>query len=176
MYFHRHTPYDPLPSLKNHPTHFQPYFGSITSLHNEFPSFEYLHSHFLNNAFLNILKFCSPKPSFTIGKLTFCQLTRWNLFSSPIPPQKKGLKIFSIRFATPTDNANKERQYVGRLKRVLLIRVNLPPFDRYSRFQPNNLFSNLLYNTVPNILCFEGHPQGKPKQALRYLKGFCKSY
>jgi hypothetical protein len=35
---------------------------------------------------------------------------------------------FSNLFATPTGN-NIDRKYVGRLDNVLLIKVNLPPFD-----------------------------------------------
>lgn len=63
--------------------------------------------------------------SLEIGEHTLPQLTRWNLASSPIPPHKKAHTIFSIQFATPAGQGNKDNKYIGGLERVLFINVIL---------------------------------------------------
>jgi hypothetical protein len=39
---------------------------------------------------------------------------------------------------------NRDRKYVGKLDKVLLINVSLPPFDKYKLCHPFNLLCNLI--------------------------------
>jgi len=53
-------------------------------------------------------------------------------------------------------------KYIGKLESVLLIRVTLPPLDKYIIFQPANQHY-IFNNTVTNRLGLIGGPQRKTK-------------
>jgi len=56
---------------------------------------------------------------------------------------------------------------VGKLDKVLLIKVNLPPFNKWSFFQPNNRLS--IFSTMP--LHIEIDLYGAPKGRTKYFIG-----
>jgi hypothetical protein len=62
---------------------------------------------------------------------------------------------------------NKERKYVGRLDKVLFIRVILPPFDRYILCQLASRLSILPTTSSQMDLALKGAPNERP----RYFKG-----
>jgi hypothetical protein len=72
-----------------------------------------------------------------------------------------------MRLETLEGIGNKERKYVGRLERVFFIRVTLPPFDRYNRFQLASRLSILPTTSSQLDLALKGAPNG----SLRYFKG-----
>jgi hypothetical protein len=84
-----------------------------------------------------------------------------------MPPHKKSRCSFSIRLATLEGIGKRERKYVGRLERVLFIRVTLPPFDKYNRFQLTSRLSTLPTTSSQLDLVLKGAPNGRP----RYFKG-----
>jgi len=49
------------------------------------------------------------------------------------------------------------------LERVLFIRVTLPPFDRYNRFQLANCLSILPTTSSQQDLALKGAPNGRPR-------------
>jgi len=64
------------------------------------------------------------------------------LKSLPKELQRKLLCKASSLLATEAGKGNKERKYVGMLERTLLMRVILPPFERYAAFQPESLLKS----------------------------------
>jgi hypothetical protein len=72
-----------------------------------------------------------------------------------------------MQFATLAGIGKRDKKYVGRLERVLLIRVTLPPLDRYMRFQLADRLS--IFPRAPSQidLALKGAPNGRP----RYFKG-----
>jgi len=131
--------------------HYQPqelqYLESTTTLHLTSLSVPYRQNHLPRRARLNIRKFLISNPPSKIGAQTLAQLTRWYLNSLPIPPYKKSHWSFSIGLATQAGMGKRDKNYVGRSERVLLIRVTLPPFDKYIIFQLTNrhsIFSTML--------------------------------
>jgi hypothetical protein len=56
---------------------------------------------------------------------------------------------------------------VGKLDKVLLIKVNLPHFDKYSLFQPPNCLT--IFSTVPFHI--EVDLYGTPKGRFKYFTG-----
>ena len=69
--------------------------------HRESVSTVYRHNHFTREVWLKVHNFLIPEHPCWIGLQMEFQLTKWNLNSSPIPPHKFFIKIFSITFATP---------------------------------------------------------------------------
>lgn len=58
---------------------------------------------------------------------------------------------------------NRDRKYIGKLKRVVLIRVILPPFDKYNLFHPadfHSIFSIIVYYIA---IVLEVAPKGRPR-------------
>jgi hypothetical protein len=135
MFFHSPTPWDPWGYKEHQLAHEEPYFASTSNLHRASLWCAKRHNHFPNKDWLKILKFLMPKPPSKIGEQTVDQLTRWYLNSSPRPPHKKSQCNFSIQLTRLDGIGNKERKYVGRLDKVLFIRVTLPPLDRCIHFQ-----------------------------------------
>jgi hypothetical protein len=80
-----------------------------------------------------------------------------------MPPHKKSRCNFSIRLATLEGIGKRERKYVGRLERVLFIRVTLLPFDRYNRFQLANRLSILPTTSSQQDLALKWAPNGRPR-------------
>ena len=58
-----------------------------------------------------------------------------------IQPHKNFPWSFSIWLSTSERIGNKERKQVGKFNRVLLIKVTLPPLDKYKCFHPVSLLS-----------------------------------
>ena len=68
-----------------------------------------------------------------------------------------------MRLATLTGMGNRDRKYVGKLERVLLMRVTLPPLDKYKRFQPSSLLSIFSRIGFQIDLSLNLAPKGRPK-------------
>ena len=66
-----------------------------------------------------------------MGEQIVAHLTKWNFGLSPMPPHKKFCWNFPIQLATAAGIGSKDRKYVGKLDRVFLIKVTLPPLDKY---------------------------------------------
>jgi hypothetical protein len=84
-----------------------------------------------------------------------------------MPPHKKSRCSLSILLAMLEGIGKRDRKYVGRLERVLFIRVTLPPFDKYNRFQLANRLSILPTTSSQLDLVLKGAPNGRP----RYFEG-----
>ena len=117
-----------------------PYFASITFLQRASLSVPYLHNCLPNKAKLSRPSRQIPKPPFFIGIQTLAHSIR-GILGASIPLQRKSLCSFSIRLATFTRTGQRERKKVGKLDKVLLIRVTLPPLDKYIIFHPVKRFS-----------------------------------
>lgn len=100
----------------------------MTLLHRWSLLVPYLHNYFPNNAWLNLLKFQTPNPPNCNGSQIWAQLTKWNLGSSLIPLHKKSLWSFSIQLATSTGMETIQRKKLGKLERMVLIKVIFPLF------------------------------------------------
>ena len=134
---HRPSPSDKIPKAHalgtltewgHQPPYLFPHLASITLLQRCSLLVPYLHSHFPNKVWLNLLKFLIPNPPCWTGLQIWFQLTGWNLCSSPIPLHKKYFWSFPILLATYTRIGKRERNQVGRLESVLLIKETLPPW------------------------------------------------
>ncbi|KAL4637692.1 hypothetical protein ACB092_03G094800 [Castanea dentata] len=149
-------------------TPFIPIFHlSITLLQRAPLSVPYLHNHLPNNAKLNLLKRQIPNPPYCTGLQSLDYFTRGLFGSSLIPLQRKSLYNFSMRLATFAGIGRRERRYVGKLERVLFIRVSLPPLDRYNLFHPANLCSTSSKIGFHIVLSLKVAPKGRPK----YFRG-----
>ncbi|KAG6660361.1 hypothetical protein CIPAW_03G100600 [Carya illinoinensis] len=147
--------------------HISPYLHLITPRHKASGCRLYLHSHLPKSAWLKVFTFFIPRPPLEKGRHTVPHLTRWYLNSSPKPPHKKSLSNFSIRLATLAGIGKRDRKYVGTLDRVLLIKVSLPPFDKYILFQLANLLSIFLITGSHKRGDLAPIPNGRP----RYVSG-----
>ncbi|KAG2664287.1 hypothetical protein I3760_16G075100 [Carya illinoinensis] len=167
MFFHKPTPCGPRTSFEHQPPHASPTRSAITDLHKASLSCWYRHNHFPNRALLNSVKLRNPKPPPENGVQTFDQLTKWNLNSSPQPLHKKSRCSFSRRLAIFVGSGYKDIKYVGRLAKVVLISVSLPPLDKYNLFHDANLRS--IFSITKFQICSDLKlaPKGKP----RYCKG-----
>jgi hypothetical protein len=169
IHFQTPTPKEPPTSLEHHPPLVLPYLKSTTFLQKASLFKAYLHNHLPIKALLNITIFLTPSPLETFEEQIVRQLTKWNLNSSPIPPQRKSLWSFSKRFVTPTGIGKRDRKYVGKLERELLIKVNLSPLDKHNLFYPANLasiFSIMLFHIWASLYLA---PNGRPKNTSQLL-------
>ena len=158
-----HKPHAQDTDFVHQPPHSFPYFAPMTLLQRASFSTPYRHNHFANKAELNLFKQRMPNPPFFTGLQTLDQFTKWNLQSSLIPVQRKSLCKLSIILATLTRIGRRERKYVGKLERVLLIRVTLPPLDKYNFFQPASLRSIFSKIGFQIVLSLKVAPNGRPK-------------
>ena len=109
-----------------------PHFITTTVLHNVYVSVVYGQSHLPNNA---LVKCTRPNAQSNISNwVTRCLPTERNLTSSSRPPQRKSHSNFLKWWMILISMGNKEWIYVGKLERVLFIKVFWPPFDKYSFF------------------------------------------
>ena len=108
--FHKQTPYSPQSSLVYQSLCPTPYLLAITWCQNAVSSVANRHSHLPIKAWLKGNICLTPRPPIGIGVQMVLQLTTWYLNSSPIPPHRKSLWIFSIRFATLKGMGNRERK------------------------------------------------------------------
>jgi hypothetical protein len=82
-------------------------------------------------------------------------------------PQEISMQLLYTTSNTGGNGKKRERKYVGRLERVLFIRVTLSHFDRYNRFQLANRLSILPTTSSQQDLALKGAPNERP----RYFKG-----
>jgi hypothetical protein len=79
-------------------------------------------------------------------------------------PKEIPLKFFqTISHSHSGIGKREKKKYVGKLKRVLRINVNLPPLDKYNLFYPANLFSIfsiMLFQIIESLYLA---PNGRPK-------------
>lgn len=68
-----------------------------------------------------------------------------------------------MRLATLEGMGKRENKYVGRLDKVLLIRVTLPPLDRYIICQLASRLSILPTTSSQMNLALKGAPNGSPR-------------
>jgi hypothetical protein len=83
------------------------------------------------------------------------------LNSSPIPPYIK-VPLQLLYAIGNTNQKGKKRHEVGRLDKVLLIKVTLPPFDKYILFhlaKQRSIFSIML---IPYRFALNEAPSGRP--------------
>jgi len=78
-------------------------------------------------------------------------------------PQEISMQLLYTTSDTGGNREKGERKYVGRLERVLFIRVTLPPFDRYNHFQLANRLSILPTTSSQQDLTLKGAPNGRPR-------------
>jgi hypothetical protein len=62
MFFHTSTPKNLTNSLEHHPPHILSYLTSTTNIHNASLPVAKRHNHFLKRAWLNKIRFLTPKP------------------------------------------------------------------------------------------------------------------
>lgn len=115
---------------------------SMICFHKLLSSCQNLQIHFPIRALFKLRRDLISKPPSLKGCLTSVQLTRWNflLFSPPL--HKKLHCISPSFFATLEGILSTDRWYMRRLESVLLIRANLPPFERNFFFQVAHLLWN----------------------------------
>ena len=102
------------------------YLAEIRFFHRGWFSEMKRQSHLLSKAKFVSAILLIPKPLLSFGAVTFAHFKRWELLSS------LGfffLQIFSIFLHTPIGALKIYNWYVGRLSRVALMRVNLPPLE-----------------------------------------------
>ncbi len=165
MCIHKQTPCPPRSSLVYQSPLSQPYLLAITWRQYSVFSVANHQSHLPNKAWLKGIICQIPNPPSWIEAQMVCQLTKWYLNSSPIPPHKKSLWIFSIHFAILNGMGNKKRK-CAILERVLLIKVSLPP--SYSpcvpTFPPNFSLGNLTTLKSPPTLSLHSRESMLSKQ------------
>ena len=123
-----------------------PGLTSTTNLQYATLSVAYRHNHLPNKARLKVRKFQMPKPPSCIGEQILDHFTD----SSFSPPHRKSLCNFSNLFTILTGIGNRDKKYVERLDKAVLISVSLPPFDKI-HFLPTHQFpSHFLNNVIPN--------------------------
>lgn len=71
-----------------------------------------------------------------------------------------------MRLATPARRGKRDKKYVGKLDRVLLIKVILPYLDKYIIYQPTKRRSNFSLTPSQIDLALKDPPNGRP----RYFK------
>jgi hypothetical protein len=69
--------------------------------------------------------------------------------------------------ATPTRRGKIYMKYIGKLDKVLLIKVILLPFDKYNLFHPAKRYSIFLIKPSQIALALKKAPNGR----LKYFKG-----
>ena len=120
--------------------HSLPYFASMTLIQRASLSVPYLHNHLPSKALLNLLKYLIPNLPFSIGLQTLNLFSQGSFGSSPIPLQRKSLYNFSIGFTTFIGTGRRE-EISRQARKSTLIRVTLPPLDKYNLFQQTNVCS-----------------------------------
>lgn len=93
---------------------------------------------------------CYPQSSIKNRKVPSFVFTIGSLNLS-LPLLRKLLCELSNLLATTMGIVNKQTKSVGKLESVLFSNVNLPPFDSYNCFHPNNLHSFLQYGIPRRI-------------------------
>ena len=64
-------------------------------------------------------------------------------------------------------NWKKDKKYVGKIVRVLLSEVSLPPFDKYIHFHHANLLSIFSKTKFQIVLALNLAPKARPKYFIR---------
>ena len=81
----------------------------------------------------------------------------------PIPPKKKKKILQLLNPIRHTNRASEQQEIISILKNVLFNKVNLPPFDKHSFFQLDNLrsiFSKIGFHTKFSL---KDAPKGIPR-------------
>lgn len=106
------------------------YFWVIKFLRNVISSKLYLLNHFFSKLLLCNLRFLIPKSPCLLFKVRTSHLTRLKPLLSLLPCHKKSLFSLLIFFSTPL-GIGEIAIYVGRTSNTELMRVRLPPKDKY---------------------------------------------
>lgn len=120
------------------------FLAMITPLHNPGFTIFNLLCHLSSMHLLWMVSSFMPKPPWSLKSMTLSNLSSWNSWFWLWPSQRKFLLIWSS--LEPCWD-KKQRYQIGGyaliLLSTLLIRVNLPPMERYCCFQQEVFSSNL---------------------------------